>query len=70
MTERNDGGPASPVTNDAKDGEQGMTLRDWFAGIALQGMCSNPNHDLDEIHDVAVRNAWRLADAMIAERSK
>jgi hypothetical protein len=46
---KNDGGPAFPVSGRnygyVEDGRQGipcdtgMSLRDWFAGMALQGMC-------------------------------
>lgn len=49
--------------------EDGMTLRDWFAGQAL---ISLPNigcgADLD-IQDTAAA-AYQIADAMLAERSK
>jgi hypothetical protein len=46
-----DGGPAYPWTwwgqNSAgetvvRDGGSGMSLRDYFAGQALAGMCANP----------------------------
>jgi hypothetical protein len=38
VNKNNDGGPAFPVSSwfDFK----GMTLRDWFAGMALQGVLS------------------------------
>jgi hypothetical protein len=54
----------------------GMTLRDWFAGMAMQGFCSNPNASN---HPAAVANwlrdhgavsAYQMADAMLKERSK
>ena len=40
-----DGGPAFPNGSyDTKTGNNlGMTLRDWFAGMALQGICANPD---------------------------
>jgi len=38
----NDGGPAFPVPTDPLNpGTNGMSLRDWFAGMAMQGMLSN-----------------------------
>ncbi len=38
-----DGGPAFPVTLDHRGcvGAYGMSLRDWFAGQALSGLCAN-----------------------------
>jgi hypothetical protein len=42
-------------------------LRDWFAGMAMQGLLANPN----EIpSDEVVRGAYRYADAMIRERKE
>lgn len=34
-TKRDDGGQAFPTTHD------GMTLRDWFAGMAMQGFIAS-----------------------------
>jgi hypothetical protein len=51
--------------------ELGMTLRDWFAGQALAGVCSAiiggymPN---DEECTEAASGAFRIADAMLAAR--
>ena len=62
-----DGGPAFPVPNDANvNGQAGMTLRDWFAGQALSGLC------VDEYSSVktGARRAYELADAMLAERER
>jgi hypothetical protein len=46
----------------------GMTLRDWFAGMAMQGILSDPAlmYPANEL----AANAYSLADAMIQERSK
>jgi hypothetical protein len=44
----------------------GMTLRDWFAGQALQGMLAE---DADDITCTELADAsYRCADAMIAAR--
>lgn len=43
------------------------TLRDWFAGHALSGLCAFPEKaDFAEI----AKEAYQAADAMLAERSK
>jgi hypothetical protein len=40
MNTINDGGPAFPLATSSASNESvnGMSLRDWFAGMALQGM--------------------------------
>ena len=61
----------------------GMSLRDWFAGLALQGMLASLNRPdlLEEFNQTAdkveVSNcqlhammAYNIADAMLAEREK
>lgn len=65
------GGGAFPffdelVTNTA---EFGMTLRDYFAAKAMQGMVAAPyNPASDEF--MLARDAYTLADAMLRERAK
>lgn len=46
----------------------GMDLRDWFAGMALQGIVANPeaNGSIEEI----AHYSYRYSDAMLAERAK
>jgi hypothetical protein len=67
-----DGGPAFPGIETRINGlhEQhrayyGMTLRDWFAGMAMQGMLTRD--DEGKIPDVA-KDAYRYADAMLKAR--
>lgn len=68
----NDGGPAFPYTHEQEDGSfvvyPGMSLRDWFAGMAAQGWLARHgcHHEETEMSQVA----FRIADAMIAERDK
>lgn len=45
----------------------GMSLRDWFAGMALQGLLANQWTRPDNAHSV-VESAWRAADAMLTAR--
>ena len=65
MTARNDGGPAFPATYPC--GPSGMTLRDYFAAKALQGLCSVTGVDFGGPDEVA-RITYKLADAMLAAR--
>ena len=46
-----------------------MTLRDHFAGLAMQGICASaPNVEWTDA--LISKEAYRMADAMIAERVK
>lgn len=68
---KNNGGPAfACASNHWHQG--GMSLRDWFAGMALQGICANPNtimKDLDSGTKFVTEIAYFIADAMLAERA-
>ena len=44
-----------------------MTLRDHFAGLAMQGFCTNRSSIL---YVDASEEAYRMADAMLKERNK
>lgn len=46
---------------------EGMALRDWFAGQALQGLLAQTDEP-DHAHEFA-RQAYVVADAMIFERA-
>ena len=69
------GGPAFP-THGANDGDDprnqilggGMTLRDWFAGMALIGI--NAHYGVPTIKENHYKEAYQQADAMLAERIK
>lgn len=84
MSDKNDGGPAFPrpfstnrdvFENDECAGafeQDGMSLRDWFAGKALGALIQK----LGEAGDAAglaaalAEDAYKLADAMLAARAK
>ena len=75
MCKSNDGGPVFPF--EFADGPTdrlvhgGMSLRDYFAGQALHGLCASmiAHDNWDEIdrHKVA-KYAYGFADAMLEER--
>lgn len=83
-TKANDGGPAYPMHVPAHSGfgpheHPGMTLRDHFAGQAMQGMysCQDFMNELVENSPTKTRCreivslwAYAQADAMLAEREK
>lgn len=48
----------------------GMSLRDYFAGNALIGLCANDRWNATNQVESVVRSAYELADAMLAERAK
>ncbi len=77
-----DGGPAFPVGFREFDqrihgkapsiGLPGMSLRDWFAGMALQGFVRGKENPLtygENISTLALL-AYSMADAMLKERDK
>lgn len=68
MTNRNDGGPAHPVTAGHEVYATGLSVRDYFAAAALTGLlASGP---LPRTHDEIAADAHKYADAMLAERAK
>jgi hypothetical protein len=69
-TKIDDGGPVCPQPlHPAFDLHVGITLRDWFAGQALAGFCSNFGWDaVGCTNEETAVQAYELADAMIAAR--
>ncbi len=84
---KHDGGPAFPdparslhsLRNPLSE-PAGMSLRDWFAGMALNGYLSNgPIIDIEKlskeerelsIGELITKRSYFLADAMLKEREK
>ena len=66
---RDDGGRACPVSvqPNFQFVNEGMSLRDWFAGQALAGFMQGSSGYFDE--EMAAQ-VYRIADRMIAERAK
>jgi hypothetical protein len=78
-----DGGQAFPFSAPVEFGAlplYGMSLRDWFAGQALAGMSlpddrtysqgDHERHTPQYYANLCAIAAYRLADAMLAERDK
>ena len=75
---KNDGGPAFPIRfrYEKSDGSivtheaDGMSLRQWYAGMALQGLLAESAHPQSagswKQAGSFAANAFELADAMIA----
>lgn len=76
MTEQGNGGAAFPPSRNGAGavlgGQQGMSLRDYFAAAALQGalaaMDSGERNYANP--DVIALTAYLIADAMLQERAK
>lgn len=83
MTERNDGGPAFPqILGERYEpmSTEGMSLRDYFAAKAMQGMLSNPYY-MEEMYEYfkgdnlkigksICESAYAVADAMLKAREE
>jgi hypothetical protein len=69
----NDGGTAFPLSGTNNLGGPimytGMSLRDWFAGMALQGRLANCEYNDISFNTLAVAS-YNAADAMIEARKK
>lgn len=79
----NDGGPAFPVKTFSVDtfgtpilsvDEQGMTLRDYFAAKAMQGLLSQPLSDGAEWEEnyleIIATESYKMADEMLKARQQ
>ena len=65
------GGPAFPPTHDPNTHEFGMTLRDYFAAKAMEGiLASNTEHEHEDAHifDAIAEASYKQADAMLKRR--
>ena len=74
MKHATDGGPAFPTPRYVAV-RDGMSLRDWFAGQALNGMLSYSRNDAggswySTSETDAARAAYEYADAMLAARKE
>lgn len=79
MNTKPDGGPAFPmaVPAGATNYFEGMSLRDWFAGMALQGYVTvamdyeiQQGASWEDRKTAMAHYCYEFADAMLAEREK
>jgi hypothetical protein len=79
MSNTNTGGPAFPVADpfavkcpstevEALRLQQGMTLRDYFAAKAMQGLVAGAQHDEQINLHGAAEWSYNMADAMLKAR--
>ena len=71
MAKTNTGGPAFPVFPETEVGHaaafRGMTMRDYFAAKAMQGIILHPQ-GLAGLWDEAAQESYKVADAMLKAR--
>lgn len=78
MTNKNTGGHAFPTQTWEYDGgnqvlqyqEPGMSLRDWFAGLAMQGWIVDSMRFDEASIKRAAQFAYAMADAMLKAREE
>lgn len=80
MSNINDGGSAFPLKEPLTSDSEGMTLRDYFAAKAMAAFTTSPwtANDLgisrpcdgETLFEACARNAYLMADAMLAQRNK
>lgn len=64
------GGPAFPMPASEWNGaDSGMTLRDHFAGLAMQGICAHAETWGMAVPQIASQ-AYKMADAMLKAQSE
>lgn len=74
MSEKDNGGPAFPGCGDLNDFPTinlGMSMRDYFAAKAMQGILSDPavRIDGDGLKTSIAIESYLIADAMLKARS-
>ena len=75
-SEIDDGGPIAPnmmTPAGPMDAVGGLTIRDWFAGMAIQGAAMYINEHEDSYENTLKHlgeSGYRIADAMLAARKE
>ena len=71
MTNKDNGGPAFPCDYEGSTRSDacGLSIRDYFADKAMQGMIAAVGYHRGEV-DFMAESAYDCADAMLLERAK
>ena len=77
MSNTNTGGPAFPCDRILQEGQvicsDGMTLRDYFAAKAMQGICVSKDEAgtlINHGYEWIASEAYHIADAMLKAREQ
>jgi hypothetical protein len=78
MSNKETGGPAFPVHPDMaaqlgcvpSSSDAGMSLRDYFAAKAMQGITSTLSGTAPVLYDAIADDAYEIADAMLKAREQ
>jgi hypothetical protein len=71
MSKKDSSSPAFPIPTRLTENWGGMTLRDYFAAKAMQGLLAQSNGSaLLSTPKIGAGFAYQIADAMLAERDK
>ena len=71
MSNKYTGGPAFPTMQYEHGGdEDGISMRDYFAAKAMQGMFSSGNLEIGDTNKIVSEAAYKVADAMLEARKK
>jgi hypothetical protein len=70
MSDINTGGPAypAPTTKPLENYYPGISIRDYFAAKAMQGLLAGITPTTVWSHDEAAETAYNVADAMLKAR--
>ena len=68
--DKDTGGPAFPATNHHGHKLEGMSLRDYFAAKAMQGLLSDPDWRQDTTLEDTAYAAYKQANAMLKARGQ
>jgi hypothetical protein len=62
--------PAFPGVDNLGDPYTGMTLRDYFAAKAMQGITSTLTGTMPVLYDAIAYDSYKIADAMMKARNE
>jgi hypothetical protein len=68
MSNTDTGGPAFPNVTPTRIYAEGMTLRDYFAAKAMQGLIGSPLCEASFSVNKKAEDAYLIADAMLKAR--